>query len=135
MARTDYILKAKISKKEDLLEQATAVAEYLEKLEVTRDRQEYEVYINEEEFATELARELEAFIKGKPVDEAVYCNATKYTYVPEEDYIPYSIAGVYAGWYKTFTEVAEETHVLFYTHYVDAGEYIVVYIEHWEVDV
>jgi hypothetical protein len=133
MARVvDYILKAKISKKRDLFEQALAIAEHLEKIEGTADKQEYELYIDEEEFARELARELEAFIKGKEVDEVIYCSATKYTYVPEEDYIPYRIAGAYAGWYTTFTEVAEETHVLFYTRYVDAGEYVVVYVERWE---
>jgi hypothetical protein len=130
----EYILKARISKNHDLFQQALAVAEYFEKTE-GYDSQEYELYIDEEEFARELTRELEAFMKGKPVDNSIYCTAIKYTYVPEKDYIPHSIAGAYAGWYTTFTEVAEEQHVLFYTRYVDAGESIIVYIDDWEVNV
>jgi len=88
----------------------------------TTQTDEYDLVLDEEEFRKLFMEALTKYILGEYVDIEAIILAYKVYYIEYEEYLPYSIAGIYAGSYTKTEEVYEDTRVYVKAYLTEDGE-------------
>lgn len=82
---------------------------------------EYDLVLDEEAFRKIFIEALMKYILNEEVDIEVTVPAYKIYYVEYEEYLPYSIAGIYSGTYKETDIEEEETEALVRVYTTEDG--------------
>ncbi len=88
----------------------------------TTQTDEYDLVLDEEAFRKIFIEALMKYILNEEVDIEVTVPAYKIYYIEYEEYLPYSIAGIYAGSYSQTEEVYEDTRVYVEAYVTEDGE-------------
>lgn len=96
----------------------------------TTQTDEYDLVLDEEAFRKIFIEAITKYILNENVDIEVVVPAYKIYYVEYEEYLPYSIAGIYCGTYKEIDTKEEETEAVVRV-YTTMNETLKFEIEDW----
>ena len=91
---------------------------------------EYDLVLDEEAFRKIFIEAITKYILNENVDIEVTVPAYKIYYIEYEEYLPYSIAGIYSGTYKEIDTKEEETEAVVRV-YTTMNETLEFEIEDW----
>ena len=85
-------------------------------------QKEYDLVLDEEAFRKIFIEALKKYILNEKINIEVTIPSYRIYYIEYEEYLPYSIAGIYAGSYSQTEEFYEDTRVYVEAYLTENGE-------------